>query len=307
MADVFVGVLNHNRWAEAVRCVRSVRASAEVETRSIVVDNASTDGSAARLVEALGADAVVAHDENGGYAGGMNVALDAWLAGGGEAYGLLLTEDMELAPGALRILLESMEADPNTGVLGPLIFCRGEDRILSAGGRIDRRRARVSQITEPAGTGPYEVDWIDGCCMLLRRSAVERVGRFDARYFIYFEENDFCQRLRQSGWAVRVQPSAQAWHERPAVQSQRYFYLMARNRYLFWRKNFGVPAWRVTAAIASETIRMAAWTAHALVSPRLRPDLPRRRLYLARQLRGVSGGIRDHFRGVYGVTPSALE
>lgn len=306
LPNVFVAVLNHNRSSEAIRCVASVSASAAVRTRCVVIDNASTDDSVERLDEALGHAAVVAHGENGGYAGGMNVALETWLEGD-EPYGLLLTEDMELAPAALRSLCDTMERSGQVGVLGPLILQRGEERILSAGGRIDRRRARVSQILEPEEACAYMVDWIDGCCMLLRRAAVEAVGRFDPRYFIYFEENDFCQRIRQAGWAVAVEPAARAWHERPAVQAQRYFYLMARNRYLFWRDNFGVSGWRVTAAIAMETARMTGWVMQAALNPAQRADLPRRRLYLRRQMRGVARGIRDHVRGVYGVTPAALE
>jgi N-acetylglucosaminyl-diphospho-decaprenol L-rhamnosyltransferase len=59
---------------------------------------------------------------------------------------------------------------------------------------------------------PVRVDWVSGACMLLRREAYEAAGRFDAGYFMYFEEMDFCLRLTRAGWRVVYDPGAEVTH-----------------------------------------------------------------------------------------------
>ncbi|NIQ55238.1 MAG: hypothetical protein GWN71_18220, partial [Gammaproteobacteria bacterium] len=99
---------------------------------------------------------------------------------------------------------------------------------------------RAEHIREvPRGT-PYRVDWVDGCCLLVRCAAAAAVGGFDEDYFLYYEDADLCQRVGHAGWSILVAPGAEVGHDKSAVPAAHYFHYMTRNRYRFWRKNFGI-------------------------------------------------------------------
>lgn len=239
--DIFVVALTRNGAPTVTRCVESVLASEGVTLDYVVVDNASTDGSGERLVRRFGEGHVLRLAANTGYTGGMNAGLARWRERGGGSHVLLLTQDMTLEPCALARLLGALRAEPGAGMAGPLVLYRDEpERVFSAGGRLEPRRARSYQLRTFPGRTTYAVDWIDGCCMLIRPEVIAAIGGLDDRYFIYFEETDFCRRAGAAGWRILLVPEARAWQEKPALPAPYYFYFMARNRYLFWRPNLGV-------------------------------------------------------------------
>lgn len=243
---------------------------------------------------------------NTGYAGGMNAGL-AHPAGGGAKYVLLLTPDALVGPDTIAGLVAALEADPGAAVAGPVVVYRGgAERLVGAGGAIDPRRVRAPLHRSVRGEEPYPVDWIDGCCMLLRREAVAAVGGFDERYFLYFEETDLCARLGQAGWRVLLVPGAEVLHEKLGSPPPHYYFYMNRNRYLFWQKNFGVHPARVALSAAAETSRLAAsWLLSLLLPSRThrRAD-DRERLTL--QLHGLTKGTLSFRRGDWG-RPGAPE
>lgn len=331
-ASVLVAILNWHCVPATLECLAAVRGSRGVEVEVLVVDNGSTDGSAEELEGVLGGGAdyatggrgagevwreaggtgaepaggavravhFLALPRNTGYAGGMNAAL-AWAAGVGVEYVLLLTPDALVRPDTIARLVAALEAEPGAGVAGPVVVYReGAERLIGAGGSIDRRRVRAPLHRELRGDAPYAVDWIDGCCMLLRRETAAGVGGFDERYFLYFEETDLCARVGEAGWRVLLVPDAEVLHEKEGAPASYYYYYMNRNRYHFWRKNFGVHPARVALAIAGETSELAASWALSLLLPTRRHRRADDRQRLARQLRGVVAGTRDFGRGRLG-------
>jgi hypothetical protein len=156
---------------------------------------------------------------------------------------LLLTHDLRLRAGAIPALLRAAERAPAYGVLGPLLWARGEDRIFSAGGRRGRRGGWVSHIKDcpsPGQDGIAECDWIDGAAILIRRALLERVGPLDERLFMYFEETDLCLRVQRIGWRVGVVLDAEAEQEsgqltRPGLHA----YLISRNGFEYARRAAG--------------------------------------------------------------------
>jgi GT2 family glycosyltransferase len=304
MPRVAVVLLNWNDREQAEHCLDAVLASEGVEADVLVVDNGSSGDDVPRLTARLGPDRVLALPDNVGYAGGMNAGLGFWRERGGGEPVLILTPDATVAPGTLRRLVDELAADDRAGVVGPLVVHSREGAgLVSAGGAIDVRRVRTRPFPAARDSGPFDADWIDGCCMLVRRDAVEQLS-FDERFFIYFEETDFCHRARQAGWRVRVVPDAVVEHPKsPGTLPPYYFYYMVRNRYLFWQKNFGVGAGRVAAVVAWLTLRGWAAAARSLVARR---DDGRARLRDARlQLRAAWAGTGDHLRGRYGRMPAA--
>lgn len=298
--DIFVVALTRNGAPTVTRGIESVLASEGVTVDFVVVDNASTDGSGERLARRFGEEHVLRIAANTGYTGGMNAGIARWRERGGESHLLLMTQDMTLDPSALGRMLAALRANPGAGLAGPLVLYRDDaERVFSAGGRIEPRRARSYQLRELAGHATYPVDWIDGCCMLIRPEVIEAIGGLDDRYFIYFEETDFCRRAGAAGWSILLVPEARAWQEKDTIPAPYYFYFMARNRYLFWRKNYGVGG----AVVALTLARELAGLAKGVVLP---PGGRSRSLalrWLLRHARGTMLGTRDYVRGRFGPAP----
>jgi GT2 family glycosyltransferase len=187
-------------------------------------------------------------------------------------YILLMTQDVTVDRTTVRELLRSMLDDPSVGTVGPIVYyLEHNDKVFSAGGYVDVKRVKVGHYFLPRAQVPYEVDWIDGCCMLIRRQAVDSVGGFDEGLFMYYEENDLCQRVRRCGWKVVVAPSAQAWHEiGRGPRPFNYHYYMARNAYLYWAKNFGVGFVPVARSHVRSLARQYAAVFVSLVAPEVR-------------------------------------
>ena len=187
--------------------------------------------------------AVIRMDRNRAYAGGMNAGIRHHLARGAELI-LLATQDLRLRPGAVAELLAAAERVPEYGVLGPLLWLRGERRIFSGGGRRGRRGGWVSHLRERPVAGPdgiAECDWVDGAAIMVRRAVLERVGLLDDSLFIYFEETDLCLRAQRHGWRVGVVVEAEGEQEsgqpaRPGFHA----YLISRNGFEFARRANGL-------------------------------------------------------------------
>jgi hypothetical protein len=191
--------------------------------RTIVVDNASPDDSGAAVAD-LPVD-VIRAPRNGGFAYGCNLGI----ATGDSPYVLLLNPDASISAESLDVLCEALQADPRLGGVGPrtvdddgnLSFTqRRFPRLRStyAQGLFLHRAAPLAEWSDDAIRDPraYErpatPDWVSGCCVLLRRDAVEQVGGLDEGFFLFSEEIDLFRRLTSAGWHVGFDPRATARH-----------------------------------------------------------------------------------------------
>jgi GT2 family glycosyltransferase len=293
-------ILNWRGADQSARCVEALLATCGGETDFLIVENGSGDDSGARLRALFGAERVLERDENGGYAGGMSAGIAAALERWQSDHLLLLTQDVTVEPGAVQALVDALDGAPDTGIAGPVVvFADDPARVFSAGKRLEPARARALPVSL-TGSTPYDVDSVDGCCILLRRRVAERVGAFDARFFMYYEETDYCRRARAAGWRVQVVPAARVRQERPELPAPHYYHYMSRNAFLFWREGYGVRPARVAWSLGQETMRTIGTLALSLVGQRrlVSPRVAARHALL--QLRGVLLGVRDHARGRYG-------
>ncbi|MBN1936406.1 MAG: glycosyltransferase family 2 protein [Anaerolineae bacterium] len=224
-------------------CLRSIPAGAgNLTCRVIVVDNASTDGSAAMVEREFPDVQLIRSPENLGFAGGNNLGLRT--AHGD--YVLLLNSDTLVKPGALQTLIHCMDEHPQAGACGPrLLRSNGTPQPYAFGsdptiGYLMRRGLGQLVFHRPlhnwATDQVQQVSWISGACMMVRRAAIEQVGLLDENLFMYFEDNDWCLRMRQAGWLVYYDPRAEIVHiggqslkQNPRAQkayysSLRYFY-----------------------------------------------------------------------------------
>jgi GT2 family glycosyltransferase len=295
---VLAVVLNYKNAEHSARCASSVLDSEGVDVDVCIVDNDSQDGSADQLAARFGSERILRLPENTGYSGGMNAGLRRWFDRSNAPFVLLLTDDVTLERDAVAKLVAHMHADSRVGTVGPVV--RHTDpphAVFAAGGIIELGRARAKMHRAVQSPMPYSVEWIDGCCMLLRRGAIEQVGMLDERFFMYFEEVDLCVRMRQAGWGIMVDPTAVAYQTKDPTPSRSYAYYMTRNRFIFFRKHYGIGGLRVATHVAYDTLGLVRWWLSSVVTPSLRAERGNRARWVGAHLRWGTAGALAHFRG----------
>ena len=261
--EVSYCVVNTEGCALLERCLDAIAVEREAvgfATEVLVLDNASTDGSA-EMARSHGVGAeVVALEERRGKAENDSALLER--ARG--RYGLLLNEDSELRPGATAALHAALEAHPRAGAAGAQLLRPNGTAQPSAFRFPTVRAAAVGAVglarrnVQSRGDAVREVDWAHSAAMLVRREAGAAIGWLDAAFFVYSDEVDFCRRLRDAGWSILYVPTAQAVHHEQlatGAASERRIVEFARNRDRYVRKHHG-PAtaravrWLTAAAYA---------------------------------------------------------
>lgn len=207
--------------------------------RVVLVDNRSGDGSVEHIRDAYPSVDLIEAPMNGGYGTGMNLGMSRAAEWGADAI-LLLTHECVLAQNALAVMLRRIEENPAVGAAGPIVgFLSRPGKVFSAGGYINQRTWDVyhlganRDLQELKDQLPRRVDWLDGCCVLLRREAAQQTGSIDEGYFLQYEEVEYQVRLQKYGWAVECVPAAVAWQE-PSTGLDR---LIVRNRLRFVFRN----------------------------------------------------------------------
>jgi hypothetical protein len=232
-------ILNTNRRDDTLACLASLEAQTYPHLRVLVLDNASTDGSVDAVRTRFPSVEIIALERNLGYAGNNNVGIAAALAAGAD-WLFVLNEDTELSPDCVERLVEVAAADAGIGIVGPMVYHHDEPGVIqSAGGRFTARweEFHLGKNEEDRGQyrDPHEVGWISGCAILVRRAVVEQVGAFDERFFIYWEETEWCIRTRKAGWRIVHVPAARVWHkgvQRDYQPKPSVTYYSTRNRLL---------------------------------------------------------------------------
>lgn len=287
-------ILNTNRRDDTLACLASLRASTWQNHRALVLDNASTDGSAEAIRTGFPEAEVLPLSANLGYAGNNNVGIEAALASGAE-WVFVLNEDTVLAPDCIARLVEAGERDPNVGIVGPMVYHHDEPTVIqSAGGKISRwwESFHLGANADDAGQfdREHEVDWISGCAILVRRAVIEQVGAIDQRYFYFWEETEWCLRAKAAGWRVVHVPSARLWHkgvQRDYRPKPTVTYYATRNRLLTLSKH-NAPLGVKAVAWLQILRTLTSWT--------LRPKWRGMREHC----RAMWLGARDYLRGRLG-------
>lgn len=291
---VFALVLCHNGRDLTLACLESLLQQRYAPMEVLVIDNASQDGTPEAVRAAYPDLGLIRTGANLGYAGGNNVGIREALQRGAEAV-FLVNNDTLLDPDCVARLVNSLEADPQIGVIGPMVYTWDRGRVISsAGGAIDWWHADAINVgMGEADRGQYKarpVDFINGCGLMIARKAIKRVGLLDERYFMYWEEADWCVRVRRAGFSVHFEPEARMRHK-ATIRSDRLgpttLYYLTRNRLLFF------------ATHAPLHLRPAA-LAHALHGA-LRGLSHERRAGRAEHARAIQLGIVHGLQGRWGV------
>lgn len=227
--SVSVVIVNFNTGTLLAEVVKSVLSQTAQPLECIIVDNASTDASIDHLRDEVDDERLVIleMDTNLGFAGGCNRGISQ-SAG---AFILLLNPDCFLEPETLERLLRDVASDDKAGAAGPLILnmdgteqrgCRREIptpwQIFCVGVGLHRmmpnhpRFRTFNQVGTELPEETVPVQSVSGACVLMKRETVERVGLFDERYFMHFEDLDWCMRVGEADQHVLFVPDAIAHH-----------------------------------------------------------------------------------------------
>lgn len=256
MADLSIIIVSFNTAGELADCLASLRASPpSISHDIVVVDNASTDGTA----EIIRADwpevRLIVHARNVGFAAANNAGI---LAVDSE-FVLLLNSDTVVRSGAIDTLVAELRGRPGLAAIGPRLVDPQGRVELSFGpmmGPLNELRqkclvtlhargvAPVSRLVERRTRRAQQPDWVSGACLLVRRADAVAAGLLDERYFLYAEDVDFCAALRARGRAIGFTPAAEIVHLRGAsrrtrpVASERAY---RRSQLAFYEKHH--PEW----------------------------------------------------------------
>ena len=239
--DLSIIILNWNAAADTIRCAQNIMGWQSLRPTVWVVDNGSVDGSAGKISRACPEVRLVSNPINEGYAGGNNRGLAEALATS-EAPILLLNNDVIVAEEDVSLLLESLQANPHIGFIGPLLFdAEHKERLLAAGGR-DMVRHLTSHVPRVTASQRLQtVDYVPGTVLLGRAEVFRMTGLLDEAYYFTGEIPDICRRARRYRYLSAVDTQAQAFHSlsrSSGFRSSLYPYYIIRNRFLFIRKHY---------------------------------------------------------------------
>ncbi|NLF38502.1 glycosyltransferase family 2 protein [bacterium] len=256
MTTVTIGLLNYNTAGETEQALRTLPAAAGgVDARIVVIDNASSDDSLARLAAwqkqagpggAFPVFDLIALPANLGFAGAFNRLFTYAIS---EFY-LLLNSDILLPPGSVAEMIDSMRQRPRAGLAG--VALRREDGSAQssfgayptlASELLNRSLYQKMAMAQARGARePFAVECIVGAVMLVRREAYEQVGGLDERFFFFLEETDWCKRMTMTGWLVLHLPGIEVVHlqgraaNRRPVRARIEFH---RSRIIYFMKHHG--------------------------------------------------------------------
>lgn len=242
---VAVVVVNWNGWEDTLAAHRSLLADTTIDWKLIIVDNASTDGSLERLASLPPEVTIIRSETNRGFAGGCNLGVRA-AQDAGAKHVFFLNNDAMVAPDTLSHLVDASEAHGHHAALGAVVRYHPSETLQFFGslrsaywGTPERLEAPrdIERLSEPY----IETADILGAAMFVPAPLLEQVGNFDERFFLNFEETDWCYRARTLGVDCVVVTKAIVHHRSGAslgsFEAPLQAYFMNRNELLFGEKH----------------------------------------------------------------------
>lgn len=235
---VFIIILNWNGCNDTIECIESLKKIDYPNFYVVVVDNASSDQSIDIIPRKYRDISFIEVKKNMGFAGGNNIGIKYALEHGAE-YVLLLNNDTTVEPDFLSQLVEAAQ-NTGAGILGPKIYFYYERaKIWFGGGNINWLKTKGTHAhymeiekKEVIKKEPAETEYVSGCCLLVKKEVIDKIGLLSEDYFLYYEDADWCLRAKKAGWHIIFVPAAKIFHKhsRSAIEhSFPYIYYHSRN------------------------------------------------------------------------------
>lgn len=277
MKKVFISIINFNGSRNTRECLESIDNlnMTGIDLNVVVIDNASEEK--LNLEDSFLKNAsleIILNDKNLGFSGGHNLGIKYAFSKDAE-YVVILNNDTILDKDLVYELLNALDKDAKIGIVSPKIyFAKGSEfhkgRYKSeelghvfwyAGGDMDwgnviGKHRGVDEVDKGQYDKQEEVNFSSGCCMLIRKEVLEKVGFFNEKYFLYYEDNDFSQRVKKAGYKIEYAPKAVLWHKNAGSVggsgSELQDYYITRNRLLF---GMDYASSRIKIALFKESIK----------------------------------------------------
>ena len=249
--DITYCVVNNDGREYLLACLGAIAQNhpPALTSEVLVLDNASSDGSAAAAREAFPDVEVIELEEKQGKAANDSLLM----ARARGRYCLLLNEDSEIRRGCVEALFAALEDDPEAGAAGARLF-DGDGRSYACAWRFPGIRSAIvgafflhRRLTvQSDGDQTRAVDWVQSSAMMVRTAAGAEIGFLDPDFFVYYDECDFCLRLSEAGWKTLFVPAAEAVHHDQLATDLTAglprIVEFHRNRDLYMRKHHSKPA-----------------------------------------------------------------
>lgn len=295
---VAVIVLNYNGTADTLECLRSLSACTYLTRMTIVVDNASKDSDA--LGRTLGSEFPGVHylprKDNAGFAGGNNEGMRYALERECD-FVLLLNNDTTVAPDFIEKMIAAAQSNHHIGIVGAKIYFHEEPNVIwfngadfswIDGGRHFQYGMRDADQEQQA---VLSTPFVTGCAMLISKAVIEKIGLLEESFFMYYEDIDYCLRVKRAGFTLAVAQGAHVWHKisrsAKGMGTPRMHYYHVRNALLLTWRN--APRIVKIAAYAWSMFHYAKQIVKRMLMPKTH-DISTM----------IMRGIGDFYRGKFG-------
>jgi GT2 family glycosyltransferase len=265
---IFTIIPNWNLRDDLGECLDSLVKQAGIVQEVIVVDNGSQDGSVEYVRKNYPEIHVIALKENIGYAGALNVGIKYALEKGA-VYIYLLNNDTVVPDDVLYKLFSVIERNQDIGIVAPKILYNNNRKIVFALG--DKRSSLFPvpigygyrKKDRPKYSGEMDFDYVTGCAMLISAEVFRKTGLFDEVWFMYYEDADFCYRVRQAGFRIVCYGDAVVYHKASLSANKNYANstrIRARNRVWFYRRYpHGLHPWLTNFILIMVAVYRSVW------------------------------------------------
>jgi GT2 family glycosyltransferase len=237
--------LTHNCRSEPLTVISYTRQETEDSQLIVLSEKLATEGGKEASSRSL---IIIQNEQNFGYSEGNNIGVRYALKASAD-YVLLLNNDTVVDKYFLTELVRAADNDASIGAIGPKIYWYDTPSVIqSTGARMDfwtgtpvfLNRGKTDHDAEPLHMSALLfAEFMSGACLLIKRKVIEEVGMLDAIYFLYFEDQDWCTRIRRAGYRIVCNLDSKIWHKTMASTSKaRRFsqYYPERNRVIYMRK-----------------------------------------------------------------------
>jgi GT2 family glycosyltransferase len=289
-------ILNWNGIEDTIECLDSIGKLTYPNVQAIVVDNGSKDDQAKEIAEAFPNIVVLPQKENLGFCGGCNVGIRYALDHEAD-YVMLLNNDTLVPPDLFEKLLAGVQGLKNLGAASPIVMHYPEtDKVSITDVRWNPSKAIFVLRGENdayenfAERGAYATEFACGCCLFTSTEMFRIAGLLDERYFAFFDEAEWCERIRRLGYSSYIVPSAVMYHKGSrSTPSLVGVYLMTRNRLLWMKEN--VPLGKRLRSFPL-LVKEVLWHAANLLGLT-------KKYYSKNHSRAALQGYKDYFRGKF--------
>ncbi|MEW6088691.1 MAG: glycosyltransferase family 2 protein [bacterium] len=238
---IYIIIISWNKLDDIVDCLNSIFESLFDGFKIIIVDNASEQEIVKTIHNKFPHVVIIENKTNLGFAEGNNIGIDYALKEGASDI-LLLNNDVIIDPKMIGELFKVLHSDCKIGIVGPKVYYYGDQNILqSVGEKFDENLTLDIRANKNIDKGQFdrveEVDFTTGCALMIKTEVIKKIGHFDPKFYMYWEETDLCFRAKNAGYSIIYVPKAKMWHKGGAVSTPIITYYMTRNKLFFLKKH----------------------------------------------------------------------